>query len=321
MRNTVIEFLFHQASIDPNLYLIVGDVGFSVIEAFEQKFGKRFINAGIAEQHMIGLAAGLAMTGKRVYVYSIIPFVTMRCYEQIRNDLCYQQLPVKLIGVGGGFSYGPMGVTHHALEDVALMRSLPGMTVLAPGSKYEVKELMPQIHALNGPAYIRCGNNEDLTAYPAHTVIILGKAIELVSHNQHYIVATGNALDLGVQVQQYLQQRRISIGLVSMPTIKPLDREFFLSKQPAAVFTIEEHSVIGGLGEAVARLISEEIDHKVTFHAFGVNDFYYHTTGSRAYLKENAGLSIASIAETITYKLREISHVSSSINLSHTNSF
>ncbi len=303
MRNVFMDFLLRQATIDPNVYLIVGDVGFSVIEKFQQQFPTRYINAGIAEQNMIGVAAGLAMAGKHVYVYSIIPFVTMRCYEQIRNDLCYQQLPVKIVGVGGGFSYGPMGVTHHALEDISLMRTLPEMTVVAPGSKHEVAALMPQIHTLTHPAYIRFGNNEELVTYPSAISIKLGQSIELTAHNERYIITTGNALDLGFSVQQYLLTQGIDIGLVSMPTVKPLDRTFFLSKKLSAVFTIEEHSIIGGLGESVAHLLSQEIDHKIIFHAFGVNDFYFHEVGSRKYLQEKAGLNIQAIASQIIQKI------------------
>jgi len=309
MRTTFIQYLEQEAARDPNLYFIVGDVGFSVIEKFKEKYGNRYINAGIAEQNMIGVAAGLAMAGKNVYVYSIIPFVTMRCFEQIRNDLCYQQLPVKLIGVGGGFSYGPMGVTHHALEDVAVMRCLPGMTVVAPGSTFETEALLPHINTLDGPSYLRLSNNEELALYNDNTQVTIGKAVSLVPHDTNIIVACGNALDLGIKVQKHLSEMGIDIGLVSMPTIKPLDEDFFLSKNLNAVFTLEEHSVIGGLGEAISRFLCENFDHKIIFHAFGVNDFYYHIKGSRSYLNEKAGLNIDAIVDMIQQKIRLKTHL------------
>ncbi len=299
MRTAFFQFLLQQAEVDPNLYLIVGDVGFSLIEPFQQKFPTRYINAGVAEQNMIGVAAGLAMSGKNVYVYSIIPFTTLRCFEQIRDDLCYQQLPVKIVGVGAGFSYGAMGVTHHAIEDVAVLRSLPEMTVVAPGSVLETRALLPQIHTLNAPAYVRFGNNEETITYPANTTITLGKAVEIIPHPDRYIVATGNALDLAYKVCKTVGD----IGLVSMPTIKPLDTTFFTSRKLSAVFTIEEHSVIGGLGDAVARTLCEEVEHKVIFKAFGVQDFYFHEAGPRAYLLEKAGLSSDVISAVIKEKI------------------
>jgi transketolase len=302
MRNAFIKFLESQAEIDESIYLISGDLGFSVIETFREKFPHRFINAGIAEQSMIGVAAGLAMTGKRVYVYSIIPFVTMRCFEQIRNDLCYQQLPVTLVGVGGGFSYGALGVTHHAIDDVAIMRALPEMTVVAPGSAYETKHLMPLIHQHNGPTYLRLANNEELVTYPTHTAIQLGKAIEIIPHACQTIIATSNALDLGWQVCHELKRYGIDIGLVSMPTIKPLDKDFFTTHNFDAIFTIEEHSIVGGLGESIAHTLCSLGKH-ATFHAFGINDVFFHETGNRTQLKERAGLSSKNITATIIEKI------------------
>lgn len=303
MRTIFFQQLMSLAHADPNLYLVVGDVGFSVIETFQQAFGHRYINAGVAEQNMIGLAAGLAMAGKNVYVYSIVPFVIMRCFEQIRDDLCYQQLPVKLVGVGGGFSYAPMGVTHHALEDVGLMRMLPEMSVVAPGNKYETAQLVPQFNALKGPGYLRLSNGNELVSYPENTTVVLGKACEIIQSARWCIVASGNALDLGWQVCKELEKMGIDMGLVSMPTIKPLDEEFFLDRGFEGIFTIEEHFVNGGMGEAIARMVCEKIDRKVLFHAFGVNDFYFHEAGSRDFLKEKAGLSVGSVVEVILKKI------------------
>ena len=294
------ECLFKEAEENEKIYLVVGDVGFSVIEKFQARFPKRYLNAGVAEQNMIGVAAGLAMAGKQVVVYSIIPFVMMRCFEQIRVDLCYQQLPVKVVGVGGGFSYATAAASHHALEDVALMRSLPGMTVIAPGSKFETEQLTPQLFTLTGPSYLRLGNNEELVAYPENTRVTIGKAIEIMPAHDYLIIATGNALDLGFKTCQKLRADGIDIGLISMPTIKPLDTQFLSQQQTIkGIFTIEEHNVIGGLGEAVARFVAEQLTHKIIFKAFGVNDFYFHEAGSRAYLNEKAGLSVDAVSKEI----------------------
>lgn len=318
MRNIFLNYLIEQAALDPNLYLVVGDVGYSVIEKFQERYPQRMINAGVAEQNMIGMAAGLAMAGKNVYVYSIVPFACMRNFEQIRIDICYQNLPVKIVGNGGGFSYAQAGVTHHALEDVAIMRALPGMTVVSPGSKKEVGDLMAQINTLSGPVYLRLANNEELVTYQDQTTCKLGKAIELIPHDEVMIVGTGNGLDLAWQTCKALEAAGISVGLISMPTIKPLDGEFLLTrhKNLKALFTIEEHSVIGGLGEAVARFVAETMQNKIIFKSFGVQDFYYHTVGSRAYLKKHAGLE----AEVITQQIRQLlAQLSSSLEKTYPN--
>lgn len=303
MRTEILKFLVTQAEIDPDIYLIVGDLGFSVVEEFMQKFPTRFINAGIAEQNMIGMAAGLAMAGKHVYAYSIIPFITMRCYEQIRNDLCDQKLRVKLIGVGGGFSYGADGMTHHALEDIAIMRTLPEMTVVCPGSKFETRQLAEQIHALETPTYIRLAANEELVTYPDPVDIKLGKVIEIIKHPTQFIVATSNALDLAYQVCTDLAQYGINIGLLSLPTVKPLDTEFFLSKNISALFTIEEHFIFGGIGELIAHELLKHGRGNFIFHSFGVDDFYFRQVGNRSYLKEQAHLSVQHIVAGIKNKL------------------
>lgn len=306
MRKAFFDCLFEQAHHDHNLYLMIGDVGFSVVESFQQTFPQRFINAGIAEQNMIGVAAGLAMAGKNVYVYSIVPFVTMRGFEQIRNNLCYQKLQVKLIGVGGGFSYGALGVTHHAIEDIAIMRALPEMSVVAPANKYEASALFGDINEKLGPVYIRLSNNEELVTYPKNTTPKFGKTIVITPHHERYIIATGNALDLAYQTQQHLATIGIDIGLASMPTIKPLDYEFLANQSLQALFTIEEHSIVGGLGESIASTLFRLGRNTITFHSFGVNDVYAHGAGTRSFLKEQAGLSKEKIAEVIVEKLKGV---------------
>lgn len=305
MRTIFIKKLIEFAEQDSSVYLITGDLGFSVHEPFSEKFPDRLINAGIAEQNMIGLAAGLAMAGKKVFVYSIIPFLTMRCFEQIRNNLCYQNLWVKLWGPGGGLSYGSQGLTHHALEDIAVMNVLPGMTILAPGSKYEASALMQSFFELPGPGYLRIAKNEELVTYPEHCKPQLGKILEIIPHNETLILATSNALDLAYQVQQNLTSQGFTAGLASVHTIKPFDTQYLLNKQHTlkTIVTIEEHNVIGGLGSIVASTISQHINHHVTFKTFGINDFYFHEAGSRKDLLAKAGLTVEQVSQTIIEKI------------------
>ena len=155
MRTAFVNTLIELAEKDENIYLLTGDLGFSVLEGFIQKFPERFINCGVAEQNMMGVAAGLALSGKKPYVYSIIPFVTMRCFEQVRNDICYQNLDVKIVGVGSGLAYGFLGATHHAIEDIAILRVLPNMTILSPGDPTEARELTLKSYQTKNPTYLR----------------------------------------------------------------------------------------------------------------------------------------------------------------------
>ena len=297
MRSAFIAFLEEAATSDPSLYLVAGDVGFSVIEKFKEKHQHRFLNAGIAEQNMIGMAAGLAMMGKRPYVYSIVPFVTLRCYEQIKNDVCYQQQPVKLVGVGGGYQYGGMGATHHALEDVGALRLLPNMTVVVPATKAEVIALMPQIHAHNGPVYLRLTAPTLELAGPSNP--ILGQPYELIAGEDIIIIGSGYGVELGYHIQQQLNSEGISCGLVSLHTVTNLPIEWFAQRRPRAIFTIEEHFIVGGIGEAIARVMLETYDYKVIFKAFGAPHTYGNEIGNCAWLRNKAGLTPAAIISQI----------------------
>jgi transketolase len=311
MRKLFIKKLIELAKNDPNIYLIAGDLGFSVIEPFREKFSDRFINAGISEQNMIGVAAGLALAGKKVYVYSIIPFVTMRCFEQIRVDLCYQNLPVRMVGVGAGFAYGAMGSTHYATEDVSMMRALPNMTVIVPGSNFELENLMWQINDLPGPAYIRLSKNEEKILYPdscnLKSNIKLGQVIELIPSNKNLILVSGDILSVALDLCKKLRNLGIDIGLLSVPTIKPLNFDFIKSDLES-IFTIEDHSLIGGLGEIVAMHICQNLGQKlnknIIFKPFGLPDCYFHEIGSRDYLRNKAGLSVDAILNEILKKLK-----------------
>jgi transketolase len=304
MRNTFINYLVKAAQNNSNIYLIIGDLGFSIVDEFKIQFPQRFINAGISEQAMIGLSAGLAMTGKNVFAYSIVPFVTLRCFEQIRNNICYQELPIKLLGVGGGLSYDTAGLTHHALEDIAVMKSLAHMQVIAPGNKHETTMLAKKIINSNKPVYLRLSNTHEDKLMNTNQKLFIGKAHIIIPHKKNLIITTGNSLYTGIQVYKQLKSCGIEIGVISMHTIKPLDIDFLKSIEPSieSIFTIEEHSVIGGLGESIGNFIAQNYSKKIIFQSFGIQDFYFHEAGSRDYLLEKAGLS----PEIITKKILEI---------------
>ena len=197
MRTTFINTLIELAKKDDRIFLITPDMGYSVLEKYRDEFPDRFLNSGIAEQNSISIASGLAASGKIVYVYDIIPFVTMRCFEQVRLDLAYNQTNVKLVGIGAGLTYGSLGTSHHAIEDIAIMRAIPNMTVLCPGDPIETRELICRSYETFGPMYIRLGKNGEPRIHPDGTRIEIGKAIDVTDGKDFALITTSNTLEIG----------------------------------------------------------------------------------------------------------------------------
>lgn len=305
MRQAFINSLIKLAEKDKSIFLLTGDLGFSVLEKFRDKFPRRFIDMGVAEQDMIGVAAGLSLSGKKVFIYSIIPFLTMRCFEQIRNDLCYQNLDVILIGVGEGLSYGSAGPTHHALCDIAIMRALPNMKVFAPGDPFETERIVKIATFSQGPSYIRLGKSHEPKVYSESLHFDVSEGIVLKNGNDITIFTTGNMLYNAKLVVDKLLKKNIDVRLVSMPTIKPLDREVVLkaAEETKAIFTIEEHSPIGGLGSAVADILAES-NYNILFRKIALPDKFCKIVGSQEYLREENGLSVTKIENYILKELK-----------------
>ncbi|MDB5053045.1 MAG: Transketolase central region [Bacilli bacterium] len=287
MRNTFIQTLVEEAKSNENIYVITPDMGFSVLEKFSELFPNRLLNVGIAEQNAVGVAAGLALSGKIVYVYSIIPFVTMRCFEQVRVDVAYMNTNVRLVGVGAGLSYGPAGATHHSIEDIAIMRNLPNMTVCCPGDPIEVREIVRQSIAYKGPMYIRLGKNGEPNIHNEDQLIEIGQAVKVTDGDDLIIITTSNMLEEGKNIAEVLQATGKSAMLISMHTIKPFDRTRVLAliKMGIPIVTLEEHSIIGGLGSAVAEVIAES-GQAVHFKRIGIKDIFCHEVGSQQYLRK-----------------------------------
>lgn len=292
MRNTFINCLIERARVDERIFVVTPDMGFSVLERFRDGFPDRFLNAGIAEQNAVGVAAGLALSGKVVYVYSIIPFVTMRCFEQVRVDVAYMNTNVRLVGVGAGLSYGPAGATHHAIEDIAVMRTLPNMTVCCPGDPIEVRELTNCSFEHKGPIYLRLGKNGETKVHVPSTIIQIGKAIQVTEGEDLAVITTSNMLEQGVRWVESYERQGKSVALISMPTIKPLDTNAIrlLINKNVPIVTLEEHNIVGGLGSAVAEVIAES-GKGIKFTRIGIKDEYYHTVGSQTFLRDKFGLS------------------------------
>lgn len=308
MRTAFINKLTNMARIDKDIYLITSDLGFSVFEGFAEEFPDRFINVGISEATMVEVAAGLALTGKKVYIYSIIPFLTMRCFEQIRVDLCYQNLNVNLVGVGGGLSYGSQGATHHAIEDIAIMRSLPNMTVICPADPFETENAVEQVAKFDSPSYIRLNKNNEPRLYSGMDVSFdIGKSIKIFEGNEISIIATGNMVEEAINITKRLILKGYSIKLISMHTIKPVDKEIILEclNDTRYIFTMEEHNIIGGLSSAVKEYAIEHLAKSIKFKSYGIPDVYADCAGSREYFRKKYKIDEDSIYENIIEFLGE----------------
>src|SRR3989344_1848258 len=299
MRNAFIRSLEEIARYDKRIFLLTGDLGFSVFEKFRDEFPDRFINMGVAEANMTGVAAGLALSGKIVFIYSIVPFATMRCFEQIRNDLCMQNLDVKIIGVGSGLSYGSLGPTHQSIEDIAIMRALPNMVVVCPGDPVEAGLVVRESMHYKGPVYIRLGRGGEPVIHKTRPDFEIGKAITLVDGSDVTLIATGNMLENAVLAAGLLAEK-ISVRVISMHTVKPIDKESVLKSadETKVIFTIEEHSLIGGLGSAVSEILAEH-NKEIIFKRIALPDSFIKIAGSQKYLRSINSLSSEYVAERI----------------------
>jgi transketolase len=300
MRTAFFQALMQQAETNPDLHLIVGDLGFGVVEPFAERFPKQYLNIGIAEQNMIGVAAGLALAGKTVFVYSIANFPTLRCFEQIRNDVCYHKASVKVVSVGGGLSYGSLGMSHHATEDLAVMRALPEMTVVAPGDPDEAQAATRALAQTPGPAYLRLGRAGEEEAGSSAFPFTLGKATCLRQGDDLTIIAIGAMVPTALRVAERLVFAGLQAQVLSMHTLKPLDEEAIreAAERTGAIVTLEEHSIIGGLGSAVAEVLAESGLQGVAFRRCGLPSKFISEAGSQQYLKDRHGLSESVIVAT-----------------------
>ncbi|MBI2664020.1 transketolase [Candidatus Woesearchaeota archaeon] len=299
MRKTVLEMVYELAKKDKRIFFIGSDLGKGTMDEFKNDFPDRFFMEGVSEQNLIGMAAGLAMEGKIVYVNTIATFLTRRCFEQTVVDLCLHNLPVRLIGNGGGVVYAPLGPTHDAIEDIAIMRAIPNMTVIAPADAEEMRRMMPLTVDYPGPIYIRLAKGGD----PIVTEDVkfeIGKAIPVKEGKDALIITTGITLGLAQAASDMLEAESIRAAILHVPTIKPLDSRQIISsvkKAPVAV-AVEEHSVIGGLGSAVAELIAEASLHK-KFRRIGIPDAFPDQYGSQSSLMQRYGITAERIVEEI----------------------
>jgi transketolase len=304
MRKSFVKKITELVQRNKNIYLLTGDLGFSVFDEFKIRFPDNYINVGISEANMIGMAAGMAMCGKQVFVYSIIPFITFRCLEQIRNDLCLQNLPVKIIGVGEGLSYGTSGPTHHSIEDIGVMSSLPNLVIISPGDPLEVEKVIEQSLDLGSPCYIRLGKSGEENINFPELNLKIGKGNIIKRGNDIAILTTGNMLSTAVKVLNELEEEGIYPTLVSMHTIKPLDEDLLkdISTRIQEIFIIEEHISSCGLCSRIAYFYFKE-NIKVNLTCVGLPDNFVTLIGNQEFLRETYGLNAKSIKNKILLKL------------------
>jgi transketolase len=296
MRTAFIEQLIVEARRNPKLFLVVGDLGFSVVEPFAAEFPERFLNAGVAEQNMTGVAAGLASEGYHVFTYSIGNFPTLRCLEQIRNDVCYHNLPVTVVAVGAGMAYGNMGYSHHCVQDIAALRGLPRLTLLSPADPGETRHCVKWLAQNPGPSYLRLGKAGEPTVHsllPNFT-----DPLCIVDQNgQLAIVGTGSILAEAVVAAQRLREQGIFVDVYSITKITPFSStnisSLFHYRQ---ILTIEEHVAAGGLGE----MLRMQLPSNVNVKALSVSDSLCSSVGSQTWLRAQANLASEGISKTVT---------------------
>tara|TARA_B100000315_G_scaffold258004_1_gene308736 strand:- start:739 stop:1668 length:930 start_codon:yes stop_codon:yes gene_type:complete len=293
MRNAYLSALYELSKTDENILALVSDNGAIVYDKFRETFPDRFVNFGISEANMVSVAAGLASCGKVPFAYTISGFITMRAFEQVRNDVCMQKMNVKLVGIGVGFVYSNLGPTHHSVEDIALMRILPGMTVFSPADTLESKYVTYAAAKINGPVYLRLATGGTPVIYKEDYDFKVGRGVILREGTDLAIIGTGGILYDAVQAADELIKQGISVRLINIHTLKPIDEEIILkaARDTKAVLTVEEHSIAGGLGGCVAEILIENNKAPLLFKRLGLNDVFPSGYGTYQQMKERNGLS------------------------------
>ena len=299
MRNAFAAELTALASEDERIVLLSGDIGNRLFDNYKARFPGRFFNCGVAEANMTSMAAGMALCGLRPITYTITPFATTRCLEQIRVDVCYQNLPVIIVGVGGGLSYAGLGATHHSCEDIAFLRALPNMAVICPGDAVEVRLALRAAVKHDGPVYMRLGKKGEPVIHEQAPEFVIGKGIVVREGSDVCLLSTGNMLPVAVQAAEELDSRGVSVQVVSLHTVKPLDEELLTEvfSRFMIVVTVEEHSLLGGLGGSVAEWLADRRPQKARLCRVGTADRFLHEAGGQDHARQYFSLTPEAIAE------------------------
>jgi transketolase len=308
MRNAFADELTKLGQEDPRVVMLSGDIGNKLFDKFKAAQPERFFNCGVAEQNMIGVAAGLAMSGLRPVAYTITPFITTRCLEQIRTDVAYHDVPVTIVAVGAGLSYAGLGPTHQACEDISFLRSIPSMAVVAPGDRWEVRAALRAAMGQDKPVYIRLGKKNEPVVHEGPIMDFeIGKAIVMAEGTDVCLLSTGNILPEVMQARDVLAEKGISARVVSFHTVKPVDALFLADAfdRFQRVVTVEEHSVIGGLGSAVAEWAVDAGADARKLLRIGTPDTFFKLSGEQDFARERLGLTGHAIADRTAATLKQ----------------
>ncbi len=301
MRNAFASEITDIAKINEQVVLLTADIGNRLFDRYKEVAPDRFINCGLAEANMISVAAGLAMSGLRPVAYTIAPFITSRCHEQIKVDLCYHNASVILVGTGAGLSYASLGPTHHSCEDVAILRVLPNITVICPGDSHELRAALRAALELQGPVYIRIGKKGEPLVHTDLPPLTIGRALPVREGRDVCILSTGNTLPLAVECADKLGDKSIAAQVTSFHTVKPLDHAFLaeaFSNYPLVV-TIEEHSILGGFGGSIAEWRGRQGDSGARLLNFGIADEFIHESLNQTQARNHFGLTSDQIVPQI----------------------
>lgn len=303
MRGAFIASILECAKLNPDVELLTGDLGFGVLKPFWETVPDQFLNVGIAEQNMTSIAAGMALEGKTVFTYSIGNFPTLRCIEQIRNDCAYHNANVKIVCVGGGFVYGSLGMSHHATEDLAVMRAMPNVKVFAPADAMEASAVAKAVSETEGTCYIRLGRGGEPKVRSEIRNFQIGMALPVEKGSRVAIFSTGDIYAEVAKAVNLLKDAGITPTVYTFPTLKPLDTKVIseCAKNHDLIVTVEEHNLPGGFGSAVAEVMASGSHAKLL--PIGIPDTYCSEVGDQNYLRKFYGLDGESIAQRILGEL------------------
>ncbi len=307
MRNAFASEITSLAGENKNIVLLSADIGMHLFDEYKSRFPDRFFNCGVAEANMIGMAAGMALSGLHPVTYTITPFITIRCLEQIKIDVCYHNLPVIIVGMGSGLSYAEIASTHQSCDDITLLRVLPNMTVICPGDPLEVRLSLRAALEHKGPVYIRLGKKGEPVVHQQPPEFIIGKGIEISTGSDVCLLSTGNVLPIVKEASEELKRRGLSAQVVSFHTVKPLDEELLnkVFSRFKLVVTIEEHSLLGGFGGSIAEwLTGNGASRRAPLLRIGIPDTFIYEAGKQAYFRGKYGLTADGIVEKVLDKLR-----------------
>ncbi len=301
MRRAFVDELCLAAERDPSLWLLTGDLGYSVLDPYVERFADRFINVGVAEQNMVGMAAGLALSGMRVVTYSIVNFATLRCLEQIRNDIVYHGLNVTLVGVGGGFAYGAQGYTHHGVEDISVICGLGDIDVISPADDTEARQAVRTALKAAGPAYLRLGKGGQVAVHDAEISMQRGMFVRLRDGGDILIIATGELVAEAMGAAKLLASEGTEVAVWSSPWLNPIDEKGIVeaSHRYRHIFTAEEAVGSGGLGAAVSQVVAAQEGARARVTVASTTGYDKHLVLSQASARRSLRLDAEGLAERL----------------------